>query len=616
MTINMNTKTVIMKQNIFKQLISACSHPLALAALLAGGLSVACKEDSTMLPEGRYPVIPTAVIQAIPLGSGTEAWAGEEQIAVQSVSFQDGGVTETSTYVTAADGIMTSSDPIWWKHSGEKKKVSAWYCGDGSTAEDGANVSAVPSAWTVQADQSGDGYDASRLLYAPVRETSFAPSRIVPLTFYHQPAKIVMNVNKGGTVTSANQITSIKIKDMALSGSWSAPVAEGETVGAWTVDGNAEKTDIVFHKLDSPEGSALASFAGYAVPQEMAGKTVTVQTDENKEVAAVIDANDEALVAGDAKTYMLTINEGGSPELVVEALKLAVEFTAEDLKLGDYFYNDGTVSDGGLRGIYTNGSLKMEPQKPSPVAGKRVVGIVFQTDPNRMGNAEKETLGGECSGLVMSLKNAATDVIWGPQTDESSLTNTGKHSDIYNDISGYANYTALCAAHPEDIDDYPAFKAVMDYNETCPVPENTTGWFLPSGGQMWDIMQILGDCTALADPATQTDSGTGWQIEFKGLDGYINKLNAWMESVVSGNKDLFVSGKYILTSTERTDANAWYWIMNDAVMYLQGGGKNQQFTVRPVLAFKWIDPDEPLDPVGPKDPEESEDPTDPEAPTE
>ena len=52
--------------------------------------------------------------------------------------------------------------------------------------------------------------------------------------------------------------------------------------------------------------------------------------------------------------------EGGWKEAVTE-------YGAEDLKMGDYLYSDGTTSDGGLRKIYTDGSMKIASPKPAPV---------------------------------------------------------------------------------------------------------------------------------------------------------------------------------------------------------------------------------------------------------
>lgn len=78
--------------------------------------------------------------------------------------------------------------------------------------------------------------------------------------------------------------------------------------------------------------------------------------------------------------------------------KVKQSFTADELKIGDYFYSDGTWSDGGLRKRYDDGSVAIAEPKPAPVmvnpatgAGRAVVGIVFQTDKSRIGPKEKRS---------------------------------------------------------------------------------------------------------------------------------------------------------------------------------------------------------------------------------
>lgn len=54
-------------------------------------------------------------------------------------------------------------------------------------------------------------------------------------------------------------------------------------------------------------------------------------------------------------------------------------------KIGDYYYSDGTWSDGGLVSIEADGLNPVwADTKPAPVAGKTVIGIVCQTDENRI----------------------------------------------------------------------------------------------------------------------------------------------------------------------------------------------------------------------------------------
>ncbi len=60
-------------------------------------------------------------------------------------------------------------------------------------------------------------------------------------------------------------------------------------------------------------------------------------------------------------------------------------------KIGDYYYSDGTWSDGGLVSIEADGLNPVwADTKPAPVAGKTVIGIVCQTDENRIAAGDKE----------------------------------------------------------------------------------------------------------------------------------------------------------------------------------------------------------------------------------
>lgn len=51
-------------------------------------------------------------------------------------------------------------------------------------------------------------------------------------------------------------------------------------------------------------------------------------------------------------------------------------YKASDLKFGDYYYSDGTWSDGGLRAKVGSAYI-WEEQTPKPEKGKTVIGIVF-----------------------------------------------------------------------------------------------------------------------------------------------------------------------------------------------------------------------------------------------
>ena len=159
-------------------------------------------------------------------------------------------------------------------------------------------------------------------------------------------------------------------------------------------------------------------------------------------------------------------------------------YKADDLKIGDYFYSDGTWSDGGLRKIYSDGRKEIADPKPGPdrSGGKVVIGIVFQTDPYRIGRAEKEALSGKAHGLVMALRTptAIAPVAWWKfrlDEQDEGLTKCLTKKLRYEDISGYGNCKHI-RSNRGSLDDYPAFKSAEEYGVQAPA--TTTGWFLPS----------------------------------------------------------------------------------------------------------------------------------------
>lgn len=263
-------------------------------------------------------------------------------------------------------------------------------------------------------------------------------------------------------------------------------------------------------------------------------------------------------------------------------------YKADDLKIGDYFYSDGTWSDGGLRKIYSDGRREIADPKPGPdrSGGKVVIGIVFQTDPYRIGLAEKEALGGEAHGLVMALRNTSVtrSVQWADTYLDEGLTKILTQKQLYEDISGYANSKHILS-NRGNFDNYPAFKASKDY--PAPAPATTIGWFLPSSGQCWDLLQYLGGCPALADPAEQTSDALGYN-QRKDQGDVPAALNKWMAKIADKDKHTFASYDFIWTSTWNKSAiHNWYISSAGSVycQYLFTAVDYGRMIVRPVLAF-------------------------------
>lgn len=180
------------------------------------------------------------------------------------------------------------------------------------------------------------------------------------------------------------------------------------------------------------------------------------------------------------------------------------EVPLADPKVGDYFYSDGTWSDGGLISIDPDGQNALWAEtKPAPLAGKTVIGIVFCTDPDRIAQSEKDR--GFTHGYVIGCKNITDpkkinyeqypESVWfGSQyACDNDLLQVNPVSKAcktcYGNINGYTETVTMFDKNSPEYyySDIPMFYyGVGEY--AAEAPSNTSGWFIPSIGQMWDCV--------------------------------------------------------------------------------------------------------------------------------
>ena len=197
-----------------------------------------------------------------------------------------------------------------------------------------------------------------------------------------------------------------------------------------------------------------------------------------------------------------------------------IEYGPSDLKLGDYYYSDGTWSDGGLRKLYPDG--KYEAETITPSSGKRPIGIVIYAGRHATDNSDYTkalteggpTLSGNVNGYAMAITDAT-----GQDDRPAWLIGPGGAGDyIYNLDSyvstnqyawnGYANCLAIhnfVKAHASEGFEMRHFQSAWvceifgyrnwnydgsvngrDYGwqQSLKAPAGTSGWFLPSVGQL------------------------------------------------------------------------------------------------------------------------------------
>ena len=296
----------------------------------------------------------------------------------------------------------------------------------------------------------------------------------------------------------------------------------------------------------------------------VAGAELTATYDDGTQHEFTVSIAGNSLAAGSYKTYK--VDGGGKTE------------KSYTLQIGDFY----CTKDNG-----TSGYVIPQEVGAAIVQSATVVGIVFQTVPSRIGEAEKAALAGkginEPHGLVMAVKNAGTGLKWSNVSETIGATVCTTVADCYQDISGLKNTQTVykLASYTSNADKYPAFKAVADFNTNNAVPENATEWFMPSAGQLWDLLENLGKVEALK--AQRTNGSDAW-FSYDNGDVCFN-LNSWLTDITGA--DLFDGGyNSFWSSSDYSGSYAWVWgVESSGRVYCYWNDKRYGRGVRPVLAF-------------------------------
>ena len=507
-------------------------------------------------------------------------WTGVSTVAVKI-----GGEVKDYTVTPSADGLsatLTSTDPFYWTRT-EPVTVSAWPKADASSAD-------MPLV-VVQADQSGDGFAKSDFIAAEPQEVSIgSPS----LKFTHRTARLTVTLTPGDGI---NSVEGAAVKLLGLN----------------TTNGNPSFIT-PYHVAETAVYEALVA------PQSIAQGTAFITVTLNGTTYSYIPQAVIELEAGNRYNYTVKVNakglelesvsggewtDSGTSEDVTSR-EVLVRYTANEVKKGDYIYQDGTTSDGGLRLIYADGTMVTTPEKPQPIIddANPVVGIVFWTPSETTPQKDRQTPARltddkimsadhpDCiHGLAVALKNAtyngsermgwqnsfesvATTFQSGENFSHDSKGNfksiasgSGEY-DPMNYILGYQNTVVLRAYNTycqnNDKSDYIVrpVAAIDDFDDTNPAPDNSTGWFLPSPKELHILY-------------------------YKDVDNIYN--NSGVETYNIVNSSLTAAGgdrlygNWYWSSGEYSGNLAWYVGLNDGGVY--GTNKSNDRCVRLAFAF-------------------------------
>lgn len=321
----------------------------AVLLLFASCMQDGLPGDGDTLPEGNYPLALTAEMDGMKTRAGKDAWTDGDEIGVRI-----GADGATGRYKLNADGTVKEAvTPVYWQNSASATVTAWWPC------EAKTNISI---------SNQSNGYAAYDFLTATATNQNYQTP--VTLNFEHQMAKVKYILRAGNGIAEDE----LAAATVSIYGNTQVSFIQGVLSGS----DNGWITPSV--SASATEGEVLL------VPQNMAEKNFIRVTINGLSHVYTPKAGENVgkLEAGNAYTYTITVStydikvkavtggtwsNGGS-----EAAVVPVIYTADDVKPGDYFYEDGTTSDGGLRVHYSNGIMKWENPKPDPTLGKTVLG--------------------------------------------------------------------------------------------------------------------------------------------------------------------------------------------------------------------------------------------------
>lgn len=224
--------------------------------------------------------------------------------------------------------------------------------------------------------------------------------------------------------------------------------------------------------------------------------------------------------------------------------------------------------------MLADGSLLPADAPAYEVAAAEVIGIIYTIDPARIGEAEKDMLGGNVHGAVMATRDVEDQFntfSWSTvQLDESLIGLADIIGDspaatvrmALNDLSGLQRLDILRSKRPDDYaaDIYEAFSFTARHQPAA--PQRTTGWYLPALGQWLDIVKNLGNVPVDPDMTFGQPDLFYW----KELGAALSAINRSMAKVADKNKNEISANRYYWTSTAATDLYAYYINVTDGML--------------------------------------------------
>lgn len=192
-------------------------------------------------------------------------------------------------------------------------------------------------------------------------------------------------------------------------------------------------------------------------------------------------------------------------------------------------------------------------------------------------------------GLVLALKNASDVAKWRFHFKAVSTTFSNSIKVIYNEgVDGYTLTKRIIDKFSSQLEEeFPAFAAVVKFEEKVKSPETTTGWYMPSASEWIDILGDKGLNVIEKQDIDKVKEANEGDFGFEGMATKIkNRIHSKLEKVGELNYSKIERETTFWSSYEPKAGRAFVvkFIYTDAFAFLPGSVRNRG-TVRTVLAF-------------------------------
>ena len=482
--------------------MKAIHYMLFAAATLT--LAACSKEENPDKPGAQVELRLTSALEVqtrAAHGLDTQLKEGETVHVWVDDAATDEPLYSNNTLTAGSDGALTGGETMYFPATGNNASIYAIH-GNFAETTDYTNFWGAEQTHTVAQDQrtgqATDGYAQSDLVYSKLTDVSRNGNPTsINLTFKHLLSKMEVVLKQGA---GSPTISKVEILNTQLEATFT-PAKVDETVTV-TASGTTGENPI---EIDADlDGTTLNE--AVIVPQTLKAGTefIRITTAEGGQLIYSLPA-DKTFDPAKKYHYTITANlkgldvkadiseweegKGESGDVTQPTHK-----DPDEAAVGDYLMKDGRVLG--------------QENTLTPELASQVVGIVFHAGHHENDGSDYSATGigqQKCHGYAVALQDATNGYCqWGfygtelgccPTDGSGNKQNNYSKPDI--DWSGYAWTQKIITAaggkeklNATEESGYPAtYYAVVDYETKVKAPANSSGWFLPSIGQMWNVYQ-------------------------------------------------------------------------------------------------------------------------------